>query len=459
MADRFDLIVKNGTVVSESAMYVADVGLGDGVVLAIGAPGSLTQPAAAELDARDRFVLPGVIDGHVHFREPGLEYKEDFGTGSRAAVMGGVTTVLEMPNTRPPTATAELVEAKRALAEAKAYCDFGLYGLLAQDNLDELAPMAAAGVVGYKCYLGQSTGNIPPPDDGVLLEALDIARAVDLRVGFHAENNQILQHYIGRRQAEGRTDPHAHLDSRPWIAEVESIQRVALFAQYTGTRVHIFHLSSRHGLATIETWRTRGVDLTTETAPQYTFLTSEATPRLGSLLRISPPVREAGHRDSLLAALADGRIDAIATDHSPHTPDEKAPDNIWEATSGFAGVEISVALFLTEAVNTGRMTLPQFVRAASTGPARIWGLYPRKGSLQVGADADITVVDLARAGVVDSARLHGKHNPTPFHGHRLTGMPVATIVRGQLVMREGELVGEPRGRMLRPTRRPTASLT
>ncbi len=452
MADRLELIVKRGTLVSELATYAADIGVADGKIVAIAAPGDLNLAATRELDAGGRFVLPGVIDGHVHFREPGLEHKEDFGSGSRAAVMGGVTTVLEMPNTVPPTATAALVEAKRGLAEAKSYCDFGLYGLLAQDNVDQLAPMAGAGVVGYKCFLGESTGNIPPPDNGTLLEALEVVRGLGLRVGFHAEDHQILQHLLRRHRAEGRTDPLAHLDSRPWIAEVEAIQRVALFADYTGARIHIFHLSSSQGLAAIESWRARGVDITTEVTPHHAWLTADHADRVGNVLRVNPPVRERGHGETLLAALADGRIDAIATDHAPHTPAEKRGDTVWDVTSGFVGVEISVALFLTRGVNAGRMTLPQLVRATSSGPARAWGLYPRKGALQVGADADLTIVDLERAGTIDAARLHGKNNPTPFDGFRLTGQPVATIVRGQVVMLEGELVGAPRGRLVRPLR-------
>ena len=170
---------------------------------------------------------------------------------------------------------------------------------------------------------------------------------------------------------------------------------------------------------------------------------------LGSLLRMNPPVREPGHADALLRGLVDGRINAIATDHSPHTLQEKLNDDIWQATSGFAGVETSVRMFLTYAVNVGRMSLQEYARVASEGPARTWGLYPRKGAIQVGSDADLTIVDLQRTGVIEAARMHGKNNHNPFEGRRTTGEAVATIVRGQIVMRDGELVGLPRGRMVR----------
>ncbi len=459
MAQPVDLLVKNGTVVTSDSTEVADLAIKDGVFVAIGAPGSLGLSAAEELDAAGRYVLPGVIDGHVHFREPGLEYKEDFHTGSRAAVMGGVTTVLDMPNTKPTTSTAEYVELKRGLAESKSYCDFGLLGLLVNESVEHLRAMAEAGVVGYKCFLGMTIGNIPAPDDGMLLDGLRIIGDMGMRVGFHAENDQIMQHLIRKLQATGRTDPLAHLESRPALAEVESIQRMGLFAHHTGTKIHIFHLSSKDGLEMIDEWRAKGVDLTCETGAHYCFLSSEDMKTLGTLLRMNPPVREPHHGEALLKGLVDGRVTCIATDHSPHTHEEKLEPDIWKAISGFAGVETSLRLFLTYAVNTGRMTLQQYVRASSEGPARTWSLYPRKGAIRVGSDADLTIVDLSKEDVIEESRLHGKNNINPFEGHRTRGAAVGTIIRGQIVMRDGELVGQPGfGRMVRPVRPGQAEL-
>ncbi len=450
MAERVDLIVKNGTVVTSEAMFPADVAIKDGKFVAIAAPGSLGLEAADVYDASGKHVLPGVIDGHVHFREPGLEYKEDFGTGSTAAVMGGVTTVIDMPNTKPPTGTPEIVKLKQKLAEEKSYCDFGVIGLLVNENVDQLRPMAEAGVVGYKCFLGETIGNIPAPNDGVMLDGLRIIASLGLRIGFHAENNEIMQHLIAQAKAAGRTDALAHVDTRPPIAEVESIQRMGLFARHTGTKIHIFHLSSKDGLQMIEEWRAKGVDITCETGAHYTFLTSEDMRTLKSILRMNPPVREPGHGDYLLQGLKEGRVTSIATDHSPHTKEEKLNDDIWKAISGFAGVEVSVPLFLTYAVNTGRMTLPEYVRVSSEGPAKAWNMYPKKGAIRVGSDGDLTIVDLNKTGAVKEENLHGKNNLSPFEGHKTKGLPVATIVRGQIVMRDGKLVGKPRGKMVRP---------
>ncbi|MGH2477871.1 MAG: dihydroorotase, partial [Candidatus Limnocylindrales bacterium] len=215
MAQTADLIVKNGTVVTSDATFEADLAIRDGKFVAIAAPGSLGISAAEEFDATGLHVLPGAIDGHVHFREPGLEYKEDWQTGSTAAVHGGITTVVEMPNTNPKTDTVEGVELKKRLAEEKSYVDFGIIGLLVQDSVPALRSLAEAGVVGYKCFLGETIGNIPAPDDGMMLDGLREIAATGLRIGFHAENNEIMQHLIRKLKAEGRTDPLAHVDSRP----------------------------------------------------------------------------------------------------------------------------------------------------------------------------------------------------------------------------------------------------
>jgi dihydroorotase len=446
-----DLIVRNGTVVTADSTVRADLATASGRFVAIEAPGSIGLTATEEFDATGLYVLPGVIDGHVHFREPGLGHKEDWTTGSTAAVHGGVTTVIDMPNTRPPTATADQVDEKRALAEHKSFVDFGIIGLLAQDGVRDLEPMAQAGVVGFKAFLGETIGEIPAPDDGTLLDGLREAARLGYRVGFHAENNSIIQHFARRIQAEARRDPLAHLDSRPAIAEVEAIQRVALLAREAAARIHIFHLSSRDGLEAVTDWRRRDVDITAELTPHHAFLSADDAPRLGVRLRVNPPVRHAGHGDALLAALADGWIDMIASDHAPHTREEKLTDDVWSSVSGFPGVETSLRLFLTCAVNAGRMTLQQLVRATSLAPAQTWGLWPQKGTIRIGSDADLTIVDVDRTGVIRDAELHSKSPVTPYDGMSTRGAAVATIVRGTIVVRDGSIVSEPSGRMVRPS--------
>jgi dihydroorotase len=436
-----DLLVRGGRLVTPQGIVETGLAVADGVIVALGDPAAL-PPAAEVIDARGRHVLPGVIDSHVHFREPGDAHKEDWDTGTAAAACGGVTTVLEMPNTRPPTATLEALVLKQTLAAAKARVDYGIFGLLAQDNLAELPKLAAGGVVGFKCYMGETVGKIPAPDDGVMLEAFETARDLGLRVAVHAENNGIMQHRITRLRAAGRTDPLAHVESRPDICAIEAVGRALAFAAWTGARLHVCHESCADVLPLIRAAKARGVDVTVETCPHYLLLAAEDMTRLGPVLRMNPPVRAARHQEGLWGGLADGTIDMLATDHSPHTVEEKTRADIWEAISGFPGVETAVPLMLT-AVNRGRMTLERYVEWSSAAPARAWGLYPRKGALQVGSDADLVIVDMDRAWTIRAAELHSKSRITPFEGMVTRGRPVATLVRGRVVMREGELVGAP----------------
>jgi allantoinase len=414
----------------------------DGRVVAVGRDETLPD-ADQVVDAKGNYILPGVIDGHVHFREPGLEYKEDIQTGSLAAVMGGVTTCIDMPNTKPPTGNPEIVGLKHRRVEETSYCDMGQIGLLVNENVDQLIPMRDAGVVGYKCFLGETIGNIPAPDDGLLVEAMGIIASTGLRIGFHAENNDIMQHLIRKYKAMGRTDARAHLETRPVLAELESIQRLALFGKFTGCKVHVYHLSSADGADMIGEWRQKGVDITTETGAHYVFLDNGEYERQGSVVRMNPPVRgKAEHGDRLLESLKNGKVTMIATDHSPHTKEEKLNDDIWKAISGFVGVETSVPMFLTEAVNKGRMTLQEYVRVSSYNPAKTWNMFPQKGILAVGSDADITIVDLKKEGVIEADKLHSKNTVSPFNGWKVKGMAVATIVRGNVVMQDGTLVAK-----------------
>ncbi len=446
-----DLLIRGGTVVSSIGRRRMDLAVRDGRIVAQLAPGSVGVAARETVDAGGLLVMPGIVDGHVHFRDPGFTWKEDFGSGSHAAVMGGVTTVLDMPNTDPPTDSVGHARLKRSRALGASWCDVGLIGVVTEANRDALAPMARAGlVVGFKAFLGPTTGGIDAPSDGAILDALATVRDLGMRLGFHAENGAIVAHHTARVRAAGRTDPLAHLDARPALAEEESVGRMALFALRTRCPIHIFHLSSAEGLATVEAWRARGADITCEVGPQHCFLGAEEMPRLGARMRINPPIRARaeGHADALLDGLARGAVTSIATDHSPHTREEKLHDDIWRSVSGYAGVETSLAVFLTHGVHAGRITLERLVGATSEGPARAWGLWPRKGHLGVGADADVVLVDPDREGRIEEDALHGRASVTPFQGMATRGGPVLTVLRGRVVMREGELHGEPRGAWL-----------
>jgi allantoinase len=448
-----DVIIKNGNIVTPLSTTRGHVLIKDGKVLEIMVRDTLPE-AREVIDATGLHVLPGLIDPHVHFRSPGLEYKEDWDTGSQAAAAGGITTVIDMPNVLPPTSNVEGFEAKLVCAK-KSYVDYGLYAVIIEGNMDQILPLAEAGVVGYKIFLGETVGNIPAPQDGEIIDAWRIMAQTGLRCGVHAEDNGIILYLRKKLQAQGRKDPLAHLESRPAVAEAEAISRAILFAREAGSKLMIFHMSAAEGVELIRRAKDSGVDVVGETGPHYLIMEGEDMVRrgLGSLLKMNPPIRAKEHGEALWRGLLDGTIEVIGTDHSPHTPEEKMAENpmddIWKAIPGGPGVETNVPLMLTQ-VNAGRIGINQYVKVQAEGPARAWNLWPRKGNLGRGADGDVTIVDMRKEGVIDRNKLHSKSKVTAFHGFRVKGMPVYTIVRGNVVMKNGEIYGGPAGQLLRP---------
>ena len=441
MTTEADLLIKGGRIVTPERTFEADIAVRDGLILSCGDP--TTMPRASEvIDAGGRFVLPGAIDSHVHFREPGYTHKENWQTGTAAAAAGGVTTVFEMPNTNPPTGSVAALKAKLGLAGRQAHVDFGIYGLLDEDNIDELDALIDHGAAAFKCFMGNTFGDLPAPSDGAMLEGFEVLARRGIRCTVHAENASIMARRQMQLERAGRTDPLAHLAARPEICAVEAVGRAIAFAEWTGARLHIAHKSSRDALYLIRDAKARGVDVTVETCPHYLIFDTGDMRRLGGVLRVNPPIREPGHGDALWQALTDGTIDMIATDHAPHLPDEKSHRSIWQCECGFPGVETQMRVMLTE-VNRGRITLNQYVRWTAVNPAHAWGLYPRKGVLQPGADADIVIVDMERRETIDQEALHSRSRISPWHGRTVQGVPLCTIVRGAVVMRDGDVVGAP----------------
>jgi dihydroorotase len=437
-----DLVIRGGRVVSPDSVVEASVAIKDGSILAVGADGAMPE-ARETLDATGLHVLPGAIDVHVHFRDPGYPHKEDFASGTAAAAFGGVTTVFDMPNTIPPTGTPEILAAKHKMAAEKAHVDFGLYGLLGEDTIAHV-PELAKTVIGFKLYMGNTFGAIPTPSTGAMLEAFEVVAPTGKRVSLHAETNSIMVRRELRMRDAGRIDPLAHIASRPAVVAVEAVSRAAILAEWTGARVHILHISSAEELRPLREAKARGVDITGETCPHYVLLSADDYARFGGVIRVNPPVREARNQQPLWDALADGTIDAIATDHAPHSPEEKTRNDIWSVDCGFPGVETQMPLMLTEA-HAGRFSISDYVRWSTFNPAKIWGLYPRKGVIQTGADADIALVDLNREWTIDDAKLQSLSKITPFHGRGVKGLPIHTLVRGRFVMKDRTLVAGTRG--------------
>ncbi|MXV63828.1 allantoinase AllB [Natronorubrum sp. JWXQ-INN-674] len=442
-----DLVVRNCTVVTPAGRTSdAGVAVEDGTIVAVGRSDRLPD-ADRVVDGDGSVLVPGIVDAHIHNREPGLEYKEDWESATRAAAAGGVTTVVGMPNTDPVIDRPDHLALKFDRGEASAHVDFQSFVVVTSENLDLIPDLDEAGALGYKIFLGSTVGDVPPPNDGEILEAMESIRETGKRLGFHEENGEIIDHYTERFQAEGKNDPIDHSHSRPVIAEREAVERMITFAEETGAKIHMYHVSSGSAAEAVARGKDRGVDVTAETTPHYLWFTEDVMREKGNPARIQPPIRDAEEREKLwTVGMEQGAIDSIATDHAPHTPEEKMVDdpfgNTWEAISGFVGLETEIPVMLT-LVDQGRLTLEEWVRRHSTRPAQIWGMYPQKGSLQVGTDADFTLVDPDLEWTLeDSSELHSKNSVTPFLGESFTGKAVTTVVRGEVVYDDGDVVGE-----------------
>jgi dihydroorotase len=380
----------------------------------------------------------------VHFRDPGFPHKEDFASGTAAAAFGGVTTVFDMPNTLPTVADAAALEAKHKIASSKAHVDYGLYAVLGEDTIDRVDELIGAGVCGFKLYMGNTFGRIPSPSTGAMLEAFETVAPTGKRVSLHAETNSIMEWREARLRKAGRTDPLAHLAARPAVVAIEAVARAAILAEWTGARIHILHISSADELRPLAEAKARGVDITGETCPHYLMLSTDDYHRVGGVMRVNPPVREARNQDPLWRALADGTIDIIATDHAPHSREEKLRKDVFTVDAGLPGVETQMPLMLTE-VAAGRFPITDYVRWSAENPAKAWGLFPTKGALIPGADADIAIVDLARHWTIDDAAMQSISCCSPWHGRAVQGLPVHTLVRGRFAMKDRALQADARG--------------
>lgn len=455
----FDLLIRGGTVVGCNGAEPQDIGVVAGRIAAVAAPGQLPA-AAAEWDATGLHVLPGVIDTHVHLRDPGLLEREDFHTGTCAAAAGGITTLLEMPIALPPTCSAELIRERVATVAPKAVVDFALYGGASADNLGEIEAMAAAGAVAFKTFRTAAPAGredefrgFTCPDDGAMLAVFQRIAATG-RVGvLHAESEAVLA-WHRRQVADG--GPMSHALAGPELAEAVSVASSLELARAAGARVQIAHVSAVRALEILHAARASGRgDVTVETCPHYLFLTDADLARHGPYAKINPPLRPRASQERLWQHLLAGDVDVIGTDHAPYLVAEKEP--FWArmggAAAGAPGLEAMVPALLA-AVRGGRLSLPQMVRLTSENAARIFGLYPRKGRIAPGADADLTICDLREAGVIRTAQWLSKSRDTArmWDGQPTGGTVAATVVRGRLVYQHGRgiLAEAGYGRFVRP---------
>lgn len=449
----YDLIIRNGTLVTAQYIEAQDLAIADGRIVAVGQ--ELSGTSQEEIDARGLHIFPGIIDAHVHFNEPGRSKWEGFATGTRALAAGGTTTFFDMPlNASPPTLDAASFKLKLAAAQASSLVDFAFWGGLVPGNLAQLADLVACGVIGFKAFMSNSgIDDFQAADDLTLYEGMSQSAKLGSLVAVHAENDHLTSALAQQAIAQGRTGIRDYLNSRPVVAELEAIQRAILFAQETGCRLHIVHVSTGRGIALVVEARTRGVDVSCETCAHYLVLTEEDVERLGAVAKCAPPLRTYAEQTALWQQLESGNIPIVTTDHSPAPLSMKTSSNFFSVWGGISGCQTLLQLLLTEGYHQRRLPLTLIAAVTTENVAQRFNIFPTKGSLAIGSDADLALVDLERTSVLEQQDLFYRHRLSPYIGRQLRGTIVRTLLRGQTIFLAGKPIGELRGQLLKPSAR------
>lgn len=447
-----DLYLKNGRIVTEDADFHGGVAIKDGKIAQIVSEN--VEIAADEVvDLNGKLLIPGLVDAHAHFNQPGRDEWEGYETGSQAAAAGGITTVLEMPlNATPPTISRALLAKKRETVRDLSVIDYGNWGGFVDNNLADLAGMDADGVIGFKAFASNSGVDFERLDDDMLYAGLQKMAELHNVIGLHAENEYVTRYLGDQMRAAGRTDRASWYESRPPETELEAIQRAVFWARVTGGNLHIVHISIAEGIRLVAQARREGVHVTAETCPHYLFFDHEDFKRIGPAAKCAPPLRSRENVEALWQCVLEGLVDTIGSDHSPCTWAEKAPgmDNIWKAWGGISGIQSMLPALLSEGVHKRGLPLQQLVRLVSSSPARVFGLYPQKGALLPGSDADLTVVDLDREWTLSADDLFYRNKHSAYAGYSFKGKVERTLVRGVTVFAGDRITARPgHGRLVR----------
>ena len=452
----YDLMVRGGTLVTTDGLSEADFAVEDGRIAAI-AP-ELEGTGKEVVDARGLHVFPGAIDAHVHFSEPGRTHWEGFATGSQSLAAGGMTAYVEMPlNAYPPTCDAESFDLKLDAAKDSSLVDFALWGGIQPDNVDQLEELAECGVAGFKAFMTPATEDFRNVDDVTLYEAMAEAARLGLPVLVHAESPQITGRLTQRALAEVRTSARDYSESRPPIAELEAISRAVLFAEETGCTLHVVHVSIGRGVDLVNAARARGVDVTCETCAHYLLLTEDDLETLGAVAKCAPPLRSRDEQEALWERILDDRLPMVTSDHSPCPPEMKAGDDFHRAWGGISGCQNMLNVMLDEGHRERGLPLERVAALISGNVADRFG-FSGKGHLEVGADADLALVDLGSSFTLRAEDLFYRHKMSPYVGKTFRGNVVRSIVRGTTVFHDGQIASYPVGRFIKPGRRAATTL-
>jgi len=448
----YDLIIRNGMAVTSAAVIEADVAVADGRIVAL-AP-TIDGTSAAEFDAAQLHIFPGIIDAHVHCNEPGRADWEGVAPATRAMAAGGTTAFFDMPlNAHPPTTDAASFDLKLAAAQLSSIVDFGLWGGLVPGNVEQLPELAERGVIGFKAFMSNSGINdFAAVDDLTLYEGMTCAAELGLMVAVHAENDQITNMLAQRATNEGHTGVREYLQSRPAIAEWEAIGRAIMFAEATGCALHIVHVSTGRGVALVAEARARGVNVSCETCPHYLVLAEDDMERLGAIAKCAPPLRPQAEQNALWDALADGTLPMVASDHSPAPASMKHDSNFFAVWGGISGCQSVLSLMLTHGYHAHNLPLPTIAQVTAAYVAQRWNVHG-KGRIEIGYDADLVLVNLDTSTVLRADDLFYRHRHSPYVGMTMRGKIVRTLVRGTTVFADGKIVGQPSGCLITPKRK------
>jgi len=434
-----DLVLSNTKAYINNEIVDCNLAINEGKILKIGKETSIPK-AETKINLKNLLVLPGLIDVHVHLRDEGKAYKEDFYSGTAAAAAGGITTVLDMPNNEPVTMNAETLRNRMKIAEKKVLVNVGFYSEFPRKT-KETEEIVREGAVAFKLFMAEQVGGLNIDNDYALLEAFKVVSRLKTPVAVHAEDKATLERTKEELKRSNRNDIEAFLKAHSENAEVKAVKRLLNIAKQTSTHVHFCHISTENGLKTIIDGKNLGLPVTCETTPHHLFLSADDLKQIGTLALTMPPVREKHHIAILWDEIKNGWIDILASDHAPHTLEEKKAKLVWDVKVGIPSLETTLPLLLTE-VKRGRLSLTDIVRLMSERPAEIFRLKG-KGRLKEGNDADLVVVDLDRKYRIDAIKFHSKAKYSPFNEWMVEGKPVKTFVDGRLVMDEGEIVSKP----------------
>jgi len=433
-----DQVLKNAKAYITKEVVDCSIAIKGGKIFKIGKEVSMPK-AETKVDLKNLLVLPGLIDVHVHLRDEGKAYKEDFYSGTAAAAAGGITTVLDMPNNDPVTMSAETLRNRMEKAERMIIVNVGFYSEFPR-NMKEIEKIVEEGAVAFKLFMAEQVGGLKIDDDNALLEAFKILNKLKISVAVHAEDKTMIKKAEEEFRCANLNNIEAFLKAHSESAEEEAVKRLLNIARQTNVHIHFCHISTENGLKAIINGKKSGMPVTCEATPHHLLLSVDDLRGIGTVALTMPPVRETHHITALWKGIENGLIDILASDHAPHTLEEKKAKIVWDVKVGIPGLETTLPLLLTEA-KRGRLTIGDVVRLMAEKPAEIFKLGGR-GSLKEGNNADLVIVDLDEKYRIDASRFHSKAKYSPFDGWKVEGKPVKTFVNGQLVMDEGEIVAE-----------------